>query len=62
MSVGAVEGLKGREVAEGHAMSVGAVEGLKGREIVECHVIMSSVDSAIPTSNHNKNECGLSVL
>jgi hypothetical protein len=43
-------------------MSVGAVEGLKGRELVECHVIMSSVASAIPTSNHNKNECGLSVL
>jgi hypothetical protein len=57
-----VEGLKGRELAEGHVMSVGAVEGLKGRELVECHVIMSSVASAIPTSNHNTNECGLSVL
>jgi hypothetical protein len=57
-----VEGLNERELAEGHVMSVGAVEGLKGRELVECHVIMSSVASAIPTSNHKKNECGLSVL
>ncbi|CAM6010485.1 unnamed protein product [Sphagnum balticum] len=62
LSVPTHGGPKGRELAEGHVMSVGAVEGLKGRELVECHVIMSSVASAIPTSNHKKNECGLSVL
>jgi len=41
-----VEGLKGRELAEGHVMSVGAVEGLKGESllrVMSCLLVLLKV-------------------